>query len=71
MHDAAELEQAGVPTVCVVSDVFADAAVVQARSLGTSPRVALATHPIQDRTDEEMKALANGLVQELILALTT
>ena len=71
MHDTAALEQAGVATTFVISEAFSQAATVQAKALGTSPRVVLAAHPIQDRTDDEMNALADGLVQELVTALTT
>jgi len=71
VHDTAALEQAGITALFVASDVFEKAAKEQSRSLGTSPRMVLIAHPIQDRTDEEMVALADGSVENLIAALTS
>lgn len=55
----------------VASDEFSDAAQVQADALGM-PEVArvFVTHPIQDRTDAEMAALADGACEAIVAALT-
>jgi hypothetical protein len=56
--------------VFVASDVFVDAAESQARALGfDAPRVFVA-HPIQDRTDDEMRRLADDVVEQVLSALT-
>lgn len=47
---------------------FIDAAAVQARALGTDPAYVFVPHPVQDRTDDEMKAMADQHL-EAILAL--
>lgn len=69
MHDIVELELRGVPSVMVASSEFVDAAAVQARSLGVDVRRVFVAHPIQDRTDAEMAALADLAVDAIVAAL--
>lgn len=71
VHDCADLESRGVPAVFVASDTFVDAAAVQSRALGF-PSVArvFVPHPIQDATDEEMRAKAEAVVDAILAALT-
>jgi len=54
----------------VASSPFVDAAQSQGQSLGIHPESVFVSHPIQDRTDEEMRALADEAVQALIKAIT-
>lgn len=70
MHDIADLESRGLVGVFVASDVFIDAAAAQSASLGMEPASLFVAHPIQDRTDQEMRALAEGAVEQLIARLT-
>ena len=58
------------PTVYVASREFREAGAAQARALGFEPASVLVDHPIQDRTDEEMRALAEGAVEEVISQLS-
>jgi hypothetical protein len=55
----------------VASTEFVQAAETQAHSLGFDEmaRVFVA-HPIQDRTDDEMRALADAAFVEIIAAIT-
>lgn len=69
MHDIVGIEALGVPGVFAVSTELAQAAAAQARSLGADPAVVLVPHPIQDRTDAEMRALADAAVDGLLGAL--
>ena len=69
MHDTVDLEIRGVPSVFVASSVFVDAAETQANALGIDVARVFVDHPIQDRTDDEMRALAESAVEELIAAL--
>ncbi len=55
----------------VASGPFEEAAEVQARALGLAVRRVFVEHPIQDRTDEEMSALADDAVDALVEALTS
>ena len=66
MHDIDDLERRGVPGVYVASDTFTDAAAVQAAALGLDVAGVFVAHPIQDRTDDEMRALAKIAYQEII-----
>ena len=70
MHDIADLELRGVPGVFVASDEFVSAADAQSLALGfpTLKRV-FTSHPIQDRTDEEMRALADEVFEQILAAI--
>ena len=72
MHDIADLEARGVPGVFVASTEFVAAASAQADALGM-PDVArvFVAHPIQDRTDDELRLLADRAVAEILAALTS
>jgi hypothetical protein len=61
-----ELEARGVPSVFVASREFVPAAAAQARALGFDPAAVFVAHPIQDRTDAEVEALAEGAVEEIL-----
>ena len=54
----------------VASTEFVDAARVQAASLGMEVRRVFVPHPIQDRTDDEMRALAEAAIDDVLSALT-
>ena len=70
MHDTIHFETQGRPSVFVASDVFAQAAEAQARALGLPEvRRVLVPHPIQDATDEEMRAKADAVVEAVMAAL--
>ena len=67
LRDVLEFEREGKPAVLVASDVFTGAADKQARMLGQpAARRAFVPHPIQDRTDDELRGLAQSVVDELI-----
>ena len=53
----------------VASSEFVEAAESQARALGLPARRVFVPHPIQDRTDEEMQALAEAAIEEILSAL--
>jgi hypothetical protein len=70
MHDIADLESRGLPGVGVASSEFVQAAAMQAQSLGIDPAMVFVAHPIQDRSDDELRALADAalpcIVQRLV-----
>jgi len=66
MHDITDLEGRGIPGVGVASTEFTEAAATQAKSLGFDAAMVFVQHPIQDRTDDEMRALAKIAYQEII-----
>jgi hypothetical protein len=69
VHDIADLEGRGLPGVFVASTEFIEAAVAQSQSLGFEPAAVYVPHPIQDRTDDEMRAIADAAVEEILAAL--
>jgi hypothetical protein len=71
VHDTVNIEAAGVPMVFVASSEFVDAADAQARALGADPARVFIAHPIQDRTDDELRALADGAIDAIVAALVT
>ena len=60
MHDTVDLESRGVPTAFVATTEFRDGAEAQARALGADPLGVYVPHPIQDRSDEEMREIAEA-----------
>jgi hypothetical protein len=70
VHDISEIERLGVPGVFVASREFEDAAEAQGRALGFDAAFVLVEHPIQDRTDQEMVAIADGAFDALVAQIT-
>ena len=71
MHDTVWLEIQGVPSVSIASSEFTDAAAAQAQALGMDDaRRVFVPHPIQDATDDEMRAKADACVDAVVAALT-
>ena len=60
------LEADGVPGVYVATVEFEDGGLHQARALGADPAAVFVEHPIQDRSDEEMLAIADAAVDEIL-----
>jgi hypothetical protein len=69
MHDIRDLEDLGVVAVAIASSEFRQAADAQNRSLGYDPAVIYVPHPIQDRTDDEMRALADNALDSILTNL--
>ena len=69
MHDIVGLEGLGIPGVMIASDQFVQAAEIQARALGADPARIFVPHPIQDRTDDEMRALADLVFDAVVAAV--
>lgn len=70
LRDVLSFEADDKPAVLVASSAFEQAAVHQAAALG-QPEIkrVLVPHPIQDRTDEELHALARRAAEEILAAL--
>jgi len=67
VHDIADLESRGLPGVFVASSEFVSAAESQSLALGfPSMQRVFVAHPIQDRTDDEMVALADEVFERLL-----
>ena len=55
-----DLDGRGVPGGFVASDVFKTAAATQGEALGFHPDSVFVAHPIQDRSDAEMRELGDA-----------
>ena len=64
------LEGRGIPTVGVATTEFIEAVKAQSDDLGFDPAYIWVPHPISDRTDEELHALASAHVDEIVAAMT-
>ena len=50
----------------VATTEFIDAAAAQSKALGTDPAYVFVPHPIQDRTDDELKRLADEYMEKIL-----
>jgi hypothetical protein len=69
VHDIADLEGRGRPGVFVASTEFIAAAAAQSAALGFPAAAVFVAHPIQDRTDAEIRALADAAIEGVLAAL--
>ena len=69
MHDIVNMEGRAIPSVFVASTEFVAAAAAQASALGYDPAAVFVPHPIQDRTDAEIAALAETALPEIMRLL--
>jgi alkanesulfonate monooxygenase SsuD/methylene tetrahydromethanopterin reductase-like flavin-dependent oxidoreductase (luciferase family) len=65
----ANLEARGIPSVGVATTEFIQGAAAQAQALGTDPALVFIPHPVQDRTDEELRALADEHFEAILKLL--
>lgn len=70
MHDTTDLEGRGVPAVYVATSEFVDAAKTQSEALGFEPAAVFVPHPIQDRSADEVRAIADAAFAEIVAKLT-
>ena len=67
MHDGSVLEERGVPSLAICTEVFFAAGKVQARVLGYSELEPLTVkHPIQSLTPEQIRGRAEGIVDKIV-----
>ncbi len=70
MHDIADLERRGVVGVFLASSVFVDAVAAQSASLGFPAACVFVPHPVQDRTDDELVAVADEAYARVVAAVS-
>lgn len=64
------LDSRGIPGVSVVTEAFRDAVDTQGRALGFEPAIVYVPHPIQNRTAEELRQIADNAVAPILGLLT-
>jgi hypothetical protein len=70
VHDISDLEARGVVGAFIASSEFVQAADAQSASLGFPAARIFVPHPIQDRTDDEMRAKADDAFAEILRSVT-
>ena len=72
LRDVLEIESLDTPAVLVASDAFVQAAVDQSEKLGQPEiRRVFVAHPVQDRTDDEIRAAADAVLDDVLGRLAT
>ena len=66
MHDIADLDSRGIPGGMIATTAVEEAAVSQGRALGFDPAIVYVPHPIQDRTDKEIQAIADDALDSIL-----
>ena len=66
MHDINTLDQLGIPGIMVATKEFKPAAAAQSNSLGFDPNIIWVEHPIQNRTEDELRAIADGAFEPIL-----
>ena len=61
-----DLESRGIPGGYILTEEFREADLAQAKALGFAAMKVFVEHPIQDRTDEEMAAIADRAFAEVL-----
>ena len=60
----------GIPGISVVTTGFTDAVAVQSKALGFEPAILYVPHPIQNRSADELKKIADDAVEKALRMLT-
>ena len=66
MQDIKELDTRGIPGGFIASSVFENAAFKRGEAIGFHPHKVFVQHPIQDRTDEELRELADESFEQVL-----
>ena len=66
-----DLDRRGIPGGFIASEEFREAATAQAKSLGFDASRVFVGHPIQDRTDVEMRTLAEAAYLQVVALVVT
>ncbi len=63
------LDARGIPGISVVTTGFTDAVTAQAKALGFEPAVLFVPHPIQNRSADELKQIADDAIEPALKLL--
>jgi len=69
LHDLKNFDSRGIAGVSVVTMGFTDAVKVQSAAIGFEPAVVFTPHPIQNRTVEELKIIADDVMEPVLRLL--
>lgn len=71
MHDIADLDARGIPGGMIATTAFEEAARAQGEALGFNPAIVYVPHPIQDRTDQELRDIADRALDSVLAMITS
>jgi len=63
------LDGRGIPGISIVTTGFTDAIEAQSKALGFEPAVVYVPHPIQNRTADELRKIADDIVEPALKML--
>lgn len=63
------LDARGVPGISVITTEFRNALEVQSTALGFEPAVLFVPHPIQNRTADELRKIADDIIEPALKML--
>jgi len=63
------LDARGIPGVSIVTAEFRNALAAQAKALAFEPAVLFVPHPIQNRTPDELKKIADDIIEPALRML--
>ena len=66
MHDLQSLDRRGIPGCGVATEAFRPAADAQMKALGFAAALVWVPHPIQNRTAEELAAIADPALERIL-----
>jgi len=65
-----DLDKRGLPGVMIATEAFREAAKAQVKQLGFEPAIVWIPHPVQNRTDDELRMLADEVYPQIIGAIS-
>jgi hypothetical protein len=65
-----DLDGRGIPGTMLATTEFEQAAKTQAKSIGFMPAIVYVEHPIQNRTKEELAAIAEKAIESILANIT-
>ncbi len=65
------LDGRGIPGISVVTTEFRDAISAQSQALGFEPAIVYVPHPIQNRTAEELRQIADDIIEPALAMLSS
>ena len=71
MHDIADLDARGIPGGMIATTAFEEAAKAQGKALGFDAAIVYVPHPIQDRTDRELRDIADRALDSVLAMITS
>ena len=69
MHDIKDLDGRGLPGLFVATTAFRETTRSQGTAIGYRSRAVFVPHPVQDRTVDEVHAMARDSVTEILACL--